>query len=452
MANLADIYQTPDEAEKPRLFSFLNRKKKDDRPFVIQSSTFLKFEKRLFTAFQDLSITRDAIEQLERARLAEEEEAAKEREKLAGVPERVAGVPQEPEAKKSPFDFLKGVLEKLLDFLKVLGRLLKIAALAISTTLVRALRLAFKAIKSAGKGLGRGMRGLSKMRIPPVAGRIGMFAGIAALLGGSALSLRKSEPQQQPETTEPPTPVESPPPSAATQQQPEATPSSETPLSPETGAPERQDSKDLGGQPAAGAPVKAASGREAAETYLGRKMTEKEYDYLIRATHAEAGPRSDQNEQAMIMGSILNRARSHPNGVIGALTEKNQFQSVTGTSVAPGPSPHFTNGPSQQRYQSIEQSAINFLPRVSKSQKNFTAASAAAYGPGTNIGYRNKMIEAGGSTYGGTIFQTSMAAPAPDVLSTTILAASGEIPAGGVAAGGQIYVQPIIIQHTLKAA
>ena len=46
------------------------------------------------------------------------------------------------------------------------------------------------------------------------------------------------------------------------------------------------------------------------------------------------------------------------------------------------------------------------LAGISKEQKNFTAASAAAYGAGTNIGYRDKMLAAGGTVIGGTVFQT----------------------------------------------
>lgn len=149
--------------------------------------------------------------------------------------------------------------------------------------------------------------------------------------------------------------------------------------------------------------------RENAESYLGRKMSDQEYDYLVRATHAEAaaGKNADPREQAMIMASILNRARDMgENGVIKALTAKNQFQSVTGTANAPGPSPNFTQGPGTERQQSIENSS-QLLQSVPQSQKNFTAASSAAYGPGTNIGYRNDMLSNGGTIVGGSVFNTN---------------------------------------------
>jgi LAS superfamily LD-carboxypeptidase LdcB len=151
-------------------------------------------------------------------------------------------------------------------------------------------------------------------------------------------------------------------------------------------------------------------GRAAAESYLGRKMSDEEYDYLIRATHAEssAGRNADPKEQAMIMASILNRARDKgENGVIEALTAKNQFQSVTGTSANNNaPSENFTQGPDTGRKNSIESSA-SMLNGISQDQKDFTAASSGAYGAGTNIGYRDNMIASGGTQIGGSVFNTA---------------------------------------------
>ena len=149
--------------------------------------------------------------------------------------------------------------------------------------------------------------------------------------------------------------------------------------------------------------------RAKAEAYLGKKISDGEYSALIKATHAEAGAgkNASQTEQAMIMASILNRARTDPKGILGALYAKNQFQSVTGTA-ADGhqPSKNFLQGPNADRLASIE-GGTALLDQISRDQKNFTAASAAAYGPGTNIGYRNQMMAAGGQTIGGTVFQTA---------------------------------------------
>lgn len=167
---------------------------------------------------------------------------------------------------------------------------------------------------------------------------------------------------------------------------------------------EKTVSRSLEGARVSGSPEAKAS----AEKYLGKAISDQEFSALIKATHAEAagGKQSNQQEQAMIMASVLNRARTDKGGIIGALNAKNQFQSVTGTANAPGPSEHYLKGPEKERLQSIE-GATKLLQNISTQQKNFTAASAAAYGPGTNIGYRNKMLAEGGTTVGGSVFQTA---------------------------------------------
>lgn len=156
--------------------------------------------------------------------------------------------------------------------------------------------------------------------------------------------------------------------------------------------------------------VGGGQARAKAESYYGKKISDDEYSALVKATHAEAagGKQASQREQAMIMASILNRARTDQGGIIGALTAKNQFQSVTGTAADGNrPSKQFLTGPDKDRLQSIE-GATDFLEKISREQKNFTAASSAAYGAGTNIGYRDKMLATGGKVIGGTVFQTDM--------------------------------------------
>lgn len=166
-----------------------------------------------------------------------------------------------------------------------------------------------------------------------------------------------------------------------------------------TGAPVDEGRRVVGSQEA----------RTKAESYLGRKIDDAEFSALIKATHAEAagGKQASQQEQAMIMASILNRARDKNATINDILAEKNQFQSVTGTAFKRGPSQQFLEGPGKDRLQSIE-GATDYLDKISREQKNFTAASAAAYGLGTNIGYRNRMIAAGGTQIGGSIFNTSL--------------------------------------------
>jgi hypothetical protein len=158
--------------------------------------------------------------------------------------------------------------------------------------------------------------------------------------------------------------------------------------------------------------VGSSDARKKAEKYLGKKMSDAEFDALIRATHAEAGAgkQASQQEQAMIMASILNRARSDPGSIMGALEKPGAFQAVTGaydknTKSYTGPSEHYLKGPAGERLRSIE-GATTRLENISRQQKDFTAASAAAYGPGTNIGYRDQMLASGGRIIGGSVFRT----------------------------------------------
>jgi peptidoglycan hydrolase-like protein with peptidoglycan-binding domain len=147
--------------------------------------------------------------------------------------------------------------------------------------------------------------------------------------------------------------------------------------------------------------------RASAEKFLGRQMSDQEWNYLLRATTAEAS--NNSKEQAYVMGVILNRTRSGNWGdnVISVLRAPSQFQAVTGTRYDPGPSTNFSNGPNNRQLANIVDGAINILPGVSSNLKYFTAASAAAYGPGTNIGFRDRLIAQGGEKIGGTIFSAT---------------------------------------------
>lgn len=156
--------------------------------------------------------------------------------------------------------------------------------------------------------------------------------------------------------------------------------------------------------------------RKSIEDYLGREISDKELDELIRATSAEAGVKSNKVEQSMIMGTILNRARDSKKTITEILNEKNQFQAVTGTKLKPGPSEQYIKGPSDERRADILSGAATILPQVSKKQKRFTAESEAAYVPGTDISAREKLKESGGDVVGGTRFETK----APSVPITSL--------------------------------
>ena len=157
----------------------------------------------------------------------------------------------------------------------------------------------------------------------------------------------------------------------------------------------------------------SAEAKASAEKYFGKAISDNEFSALIKATHAEAagGKQASQQEQAMIMASVLNRARTEKGGIMGALEKAGQFQSVTGTynkdtKSWSGPSENYLKGPEKERLQSIEGAAA-LLSGVSKSQTDFTAANSKAYGPGTNIGYRDQMLKEGGVIVGDTVFRTA---------------------------------------------
>lgn len=150
--------------------------------------------------------------------------------------------------------------------------------------------------------------------------------------------------------------------------------------------------------------------RKTADEYLGRPMSDSEWDWLVRATSAESS--YSAKSYAMVMGSILNRARDYgKNGVIAALKARNQFQAVTGTR-ADGhkPSPNFVRGPNARQLHGICAGAIQYLPLVSRSQRDFSASNPAAYGPGTNIGWLHKLQKQGGQQIAGSHFNTSLSA------------------------------------------
>ena len=137
-----------------------------------------------------------------------------------------------------------------------------------------------------------------------------------------------------------------------------------------------------------------ARAKRQAEAYLGKPISDAEFDMLLRATHAEASAKSNPEEQAMIMGSMLNRARAKGKTIENVLYARNQFESVTGRKGARVPSDRFVQGPSEKRANAIFD-ATSLLPRVPLKQTDFTASNRNAYLPGTNVGYLDKLAEKG---------------------------------------------------------
>lgn len=145
--------------------------------------------------------------------------------------------------------------------------------------------------------------------------------------------------------------------------------------------------------------------RKSAEEYLGRDMSDKEWNYLVRATIAESSPNT--KEQGYVMAVILNRAREGYKGdtnIIDILKQPYQFQAVTGTRYDKGPSKNFSKTPTESEIKSIANAATAVLPKANKTFLNFTSANPKAYGKGTNIDFLRAMIDAGGVKIGQSVF------------------------------------------------
>lgn len=124
-------------------------------------------------------------------------------------------------------------------------------------------------------------------------------------------------------------------------------------------------------------------GRDEAEKYLGRKMTDEEWNNLVAATFSESGRNAE--EQAWIMGTILNRTRQTGGTVMDTLNQQNQFPTVTGTAANPDSSTSFKTGPAKDVEASINGSAVDFLPKVPESNYYFNNADPAAVPAGESV-------------------------------------------------------------------
>ena len=146
---------------------------------------------------------------------------------------------------------------------------------------------------------------------------------------------------------------------------------------------------------------------EVVSAFLGKDVSPEEMNMLIRATAAEASRNSQ--ERGAVAAVILNRVRSssYPNNIEAVLTQRNQFQAVTGTRHDPGPHSNFSNMNSNTGAQVIG-AMIRYLPNMDRSWLNFTANNPRAYGRGTNIDFMYTMRNApDAKVIGGTVFGTA---------------------------------------------
>jgi len=145
------------------------------------------------------------------------------------------------------------------------------------------------------------------------------------------------------------------------------------------------------------------SARKSAESYLGRQMSDHEWSLLLSTTKAEAT--SHKGETAMVMATILNRARSGNWGghsIEEVVSAKNQFSSwMNGTA---------RQEPTEKRKLSMYESAT-MLSGISHRQTEFASASVAAYNTSTDGGGGERKIRErlarGFTQVGGQIFNAA---------------------------------------------
>lgn len=143
---------------------------------------------------------------------------------------------------------------------------------------------------------------------------------------------------------------------------------------------------------------------EVVNSFLGKELDANEMNMLLRAIASEASPNSQ--ERAAVAAVILNRVRSgrYPNSLEAVLTQRNQFQAVTGTRYDPGPSTNFSNMSNTTAAQVVG-ALIRYLPNMDKSWLNFTSNNPRAYGRGTNINFMYTMRQSpGAEVIGQTVF------------------------------------------------
>jgi hypothetical protein len=153
-----------------------------------------------------------------------------------------------------------------------------------------------------------------------------------------------------------------------------------------------------------------AGGRAGAEEFLGRPMSDVEWDGLLRTTYAESSMGSNE-ERAAVMSVVLNRVNSGRWGdtVTSVINARNQFQAVTGTPGDRNPSNNYkTFNNNGEDISTFETSVVPLLSNFTEQNwLNFTAANRDAYGEGTDVGFLDRLTSAQDSMLiGQTMFGT----------------------------------------------
>jgi hypothetical protein len=165
---------------------------------------------------------------------------------------------------------------------------------------------------------------------------------------------------------------------------------------------------------------KGQQAKTQAEAFLGRPITPREWELLVRANVGESGAGGGGAEDANIVAVILNRARTNfrgfGTGIEDQLYALNQFQAVTGENNSGGNTGF--NNPSQQQIARTVNNILNSLGSASRTWDGFVATNPQAYA-GTRRGVEggrrliaNIRAAPGSRDIGGTVFFDSKQLPA----------------------------------------
>ena len=134
------------------------------------------------------------------------------------------------------------------------------------------------------------------------------------------------------------------------------------------------------------------SNRNQIEAYLGKAISDAEYDALLRVTGAEAA--SNPMERAAVASVILNRAKKAGGDIMGVLNAPFQFQAVTGPNGKSGTTdnPHSANA--KKVIPGIDKQIADNIALVPKGLDSFTSAVPSAYKDvGGDSKFKKKMAE-----------------------------------------------------------
>jgi len=155
------------------------------------------------------------------------------------------------------------------------------------------------------------------------------------------------------------------------------------------------------------------SSRQQIEAYLGKAISDQEYDALLRATGAEAA--SSPMERAAVASVILNRAKKAGGNILGVLNAPFQFQAITGPDGKSGTTDNPWSSNAKKVIPGIDKQIADNIALVPKGLDSFTSAVPGAYKDvGGQEKFDKKMAEMqahGGQQIGQTVFASMGGTP-----------------------------------------